>query len=221
MSNITYQYIKTNPTIKTYVEKADYVLNAMGYTEHSYAHVEYVAKNAAMILDTLGYDERTVELTKIAAYMHDIGNLVNRQGHAQHGAILAFNLLNEINVPPEEIAQIVSAIGHHDEGTAETLNPMICALIIADKTDVRRSRVRNMEPVSFDIHDRVNYAAETSSVYFNPDDTALILDLVIDTNISSVVEYFQIFLGRMMLCQKCALKLGIRFECIINGMKVM
>lgn len=221
MSNITYQYIKNNADIRTYVEKADTVLGAMGYTEHSYAHVELVAKNSSMILETLGFDERTVELTKIASYMHDIGNIVNRVNHAQNGAIIAFNLLNEIKVPPSEIAQIVSAIGHHDEGSAEALNPMTCALIIADKTDVRRSRVRNTDLLSFDIHDRVNYAAEKSSISFNDDKTVLSLELVIDTNISSVVEYFQIFLARMMLCQKCAIKLNIRFECIINGMKVM
>lgn len=221
MSNITYQYIKNNREIRTYVEKADYVLNAMGYTEHSYAHVELVAENAALILQTLGYDERTVELTKIAAYMHDIGNLVNRHDHAQSGAVIAFTLLKDINVPPEEIAQIVSAIGHHDEGSAETLNPMICALIIADKTDVRRTRVRCQDPLTYDIHDRVNYAAEKSSVSFKENNTVFCLELTINTDISSVIEYFQIFSSRMMLCQKCAMKLGIRFECVINGLKVM
>ncbi len=221
MSLITYKYIKENEEIQTYIKQADKTLEELGYTEHSFAHVGIVSQNAGMILEKLGYPERIVELAKIAGYMHDIGNVVNRINHALSGANMAFRLLDKINVPPEEIAQIISAIGHHDEGTAQPLSPMSAAIIIADKTDVRRSRVRNTDLITFDIHDRVNYAAEKSSLYLNEDNTALIMDLTIDTDISSVMEYFEIFLDRMLLCKRSAMYLGVKFKFIINGLKMM
>ncbi len=221
MSLITYKYIKENEEIQTYIKQADRTLEELGYTEHSFAHVGIVSENASMIIEKLGYPERMVELTKIAGYMHDIGNVVNRINHALSGANMAFRLLDKINVPPEEICQIISAIGHHDEGTAQPLSPMCAAIIIADKTDVRRSRVRNTDLITFDIHDRVNYAASKSSLHFNEDNSALIMDLTIDTDISSVMEYFEIFLDRMLLCKRSAMYLGVKFKFIINGLKMM
>ncbi len=221
MSLVTFRYIKDNEEIKTYITMADKTIEALGYTEHSFAHVGIVAENSAMILEGLNYSERVIELARIAGYMHDIGNVINRANHAQSGAIMAFRLLDKINVPADEIAQIVSAIGHHDEGTAHPLSPLSAAIIIADKTDVRRSRVRNTDLITFDIHDRVNYAAEKSSLYFREDNSVLVMDLTIDTDISSVMEYFEIFLERMLLCKKSAMYLGIRFEVVINGLNML
>lgn len=220
-SNVTFKYIKQNPDIITYITKADEALCAQGYTEHSFAHVEKVSDTASMILETLNFSERECELAKIAGFMHDIGNVINRVDHAQSGAVMAFRLLDNLSMPAVEICSIISAIGNHDEGTAQPLNPISAALIIADKTDVRRSRVRNTDLITFDIHDRVNYAAERSSLTFNTDKTSLILNLTIDTDISSVMEYFEIFMGRMLLCKKAALYLGVKFELIINGTNIL
>ncbi len=220
-SRVTYKYIKENSDIMEYIRRADEALEAMGYTEHSFAHVEKVAHNAAMILTELGYDERTVELARIAGMMHDIGNVINRVDHAQSGAVMAFRLLDNMNMPASEICSIVSAIGNHDEGTGMPLNPISAALIIADKTDVRRSRVRNHDPMTFDIHDRVNYAVERAALSFNENKSSLTLELTIDPEISSVLEYFEIFLQRMLLCQKSAKFLGIKFEMLVNGAKVL
>lgn len=218
---ITYEYIHKNPTIMTYIKRADDVLAELGYTEHSFAHVEMVAQKTGMILNTLGYSEREVELGKIAGIMHDIGNVINRIDHAQSGAIMTFRLLDNINMPPDEICTIISAIGNHDESTAEPISPISAALIIADKTDVRRTRVRNTDFLTFDIHDRVNYAVEKSSVYFSDDKKSIILDLTIDTDISSVMEYFEIFLQRMLLCKKACEFLKVKFKMIANGTKVI
>lgn len=220
-SFVTYEYIHKNPIIMTYIRKADEALKELGYTEHSFAHVEMVAQKTGMILQTLGYSEREVELGKIAGIMHDIGNVINRIDHAQSGAVMAFRLLDNINMPPEEICTIISAIGNHDEGTAEPINPISASLIIADKTDVRRSRVRNTDFITFDIHDRVNYAVEKSNLYFSDDKKSIILDLTIDTEISSVMEYFEIFLQRMLLCKRACEYLNIKFKMIANGVKVI
>lgn len=219
-STVTYKYIKQNPDIHTYIKNADAAVEAQGYTEHSFAHVEKAAATVEMILSALNYDERTIELGKIAAYLHDIGNVVNRIDHAQSGAVMAFRLLDNLNMPAEEICAVISAIGNHDESTAQPLNAISAALIIADKTDVRRSRVRNADMRSFDIHDRVNYAVEKSDLYFNGK-TELILDLSIDNRISSVMEYFEIFLQRMLLCKRSAEFLGIKFRLKINGGEVI
>ncbi len=220
-SLVTYKYIKENHDIMEYIRQADEALAALGFTEHSFAHVERVASTAAMILTTLGYDERTVELAKIAGMMHDIGNVINRIDHAQSGAVMAFRLLDCMKMPSHEICAIISAIGNHDEGTGQPINPISAALIIADKSDVRRSRVRNQDILSFDIHDRVNYAVERADLHFNEDNSALILDLTIDTNISSVLEYFEIFLQRMLLCKKSAQFLNLKFKMKINGSAVL
>lgn len=224
MSNITYEYIRRNKDIQTYINYADAALSTIGYTEHSNAHVERAAASAFKILNTLGYEQRTCELAEIAAYMHDIGNVINRIDHAQSGAVMAFRLLDNLGMPANEISLIVSAIGNHDEGTAAPVTPIAAALIIADKSDVRRSRVRSAEgafvPTSEnlakDIHDRVNYAVERSSLYFSEDKKDIILDLTIDQKISSIMEYFEIFLDRMKLCRRAAEFLGIRFRLKIN-----
>ena len=220
-SIITYKYIKQNPDIMEYIRRADKALEAQGYTEHSFAHVERVAHVSSMILETLGYDERTVELARIAGIMHDIGNVINRVDHAQSGAVMAFRLLDNLSMPAAEICSIISAIGNHDEGTGLPLDPISAALIIGDKTDVRRSRVRNTDVLTFDIHDRVNYAVEVSKVEINEEKTSIILNLQIDTGMSSVLEYFEIFLDRMLLCKRASQFLGLTFEMIINGGRVL
>lgn len=220
-SLVTYKYIKQNPDIITYIRKADEALAAQGYTEHSFAHVEKAAASAEMILTQLEYPERDIELAKIAAILHDIGNVVNRTDHAQSGAVMAFRLLDNLSMPADEIATIVSAIGNHDESTAQPINAIAAALIIADKTDVRRSRVRNQDLTSFDIHDRVNYAVTKANLYFSDDKTRLILDLNIDTEISSVLEYFEIFLERMLLCKRSAEYFKVKFSMNINGSSIL
>lgn len=214
---LTYEEITKNEAIKTYIRKADESLTALGYTEHSFAHVTRVANTAGNILATLGYHERDVELAKIAAYLHDIGNLVNRADHAQSGAVMAFRILDHLGGSPEEIATITTAIGNHDESTAFAVNPIAASLILADKTDVRRSRVRNRETTTFDIHDRVNYSVEKSSTKINDEKTEITLELTIDTDLCPVMDYFEIFLGRMILCRKAAEKLGLQFRLNING----
>ena len=219
---VTFQEIKQNEEIKTYIVKADASLGALGYTEHSFAHVGVVVDVASYILEKLGYSERDIEAVKIAAYMHDIGNLVNRVEHAQSGAIMAFNILKELKAEPDFIADVVTAIGNHDESTAVPVNPITAALIIADKTDVRRSRVRNIEnPQSFDIHDSVNYSVKKSLVKINEDKTIIKLKLNIDTKYCAVMDYFEIFLERMTLCRKAAEVLGLQFHLIINEQQIL
>ncbi|MCI6189467.1 MAG: HD domain-containing protein [Clostridium sp.] len=214
---ITFEEIKNNEHIKTYIKKADESLIALGYTEHSFAHVTKVSEMAKEILLKLGYPKREAELAQIAGYLHDIGNVINRVDHAQSGAVMAFRILDKLGAEPEEIATIITAIGNHDEGTAVAVNPVAAALILADKTDVRRSRVRNSDLSTFDIHDRVNYAVEESSTTISEDKKAIILDLKINTEISSVMDYFEIFLDRMLLCRKAAEKLNLKFQLIINN----
>lgn len=213
---ITYEKIKNDENIRVYISSADESLKALGYTEHSYAHVGRVAEAAGYILSTMGYDERTVELAKIAGYLHDIGNLVNRVEHSQSGAVMAFRILDKMGMNAEEIATIVTAIGNHDEGTGVPVNAVSAALILADKSDVRRTRVRNSDRSTFDIHDRVNYSVEKSDLKINREKTIVKLKLEIDTRISSLMDYFEIFLARMVLCRKAAEKLGLAFKLIIN-----
>ena len=220
-SNVTYQYIQKNEDIRTYIRRADQSLAAMGYTEHSFAHVEKVAQTAAMILTTLGYPERQVELARIAGFLHDIGNVVNRTDHAQSGAVMSFRILDRLEMPVDEICSIISAIGNHDETTAQPIDAISAALILADKSDVRRSRVRNTDLLTFDIHDRVNYAGEYADLHFNEDQTAIVLDLKIDTEISSVLEYFEIFMQRMLLCKRAALFFHLKFKMYMNGSNVL
>jgi metal-dependent HD superfamily phosphatase/phosphodiesterase len=218
---INFEKIKNDSAIRVYVKEADASLSALGYTEHSFAHVTKVAETAGYILSTLGYNERTVELAKIAGFLHDIGNLVNRVDHSQSGAIIAFRILDKMGMDPEEIALIVTAIGNHDEGTSVPVNEVAAALIIADKSDVRRSRVRSSKIDSGDIHDHVNYSVTNSDLYINREDAVVTLDLTIDTAFSSVMDYFEIFLGRMILCRKAAERLGLKFKLIINGQQLL
>ena len=219
--NITFEFIKNDPDIKTYITKADESLKALGFTEHSFAHVGKVSEDAAYILSTLGYSEREVELARIAGYLHDIGNLVNRVDHSQSGALMAFRILDKMGMPADEIATVVTAIGNHDEGTGVAVNPVAAALIIADKCDVRRTRVRNSEPSTFDIHDRVNYSVERSSLSISEDKRRAVLDLTIDHEISAVMDYFQIFIGRMHMSKLAARSLGLDFSLIINGQRLL
>ena len=211
---LTYETIKNDPAIKAYICAADASLSALGYTEHSYAHVGKVAETAARILEAAGADAHTVELAKIAAHMHDIGNLVNRIDHSQSGAVMAFRILDNLGMPAEDIASVVTAIGNHDEGTGVPVNAISAALILADKSDVRRTRVRNSDFSTFDIHDRVNYSVE--SAHLEIDGKTVRLSLKIDTSISSLMDYFEIFLGRMTLCRRAADKLGFTFKLKIN-----
>ncbi len=216
---ITFEQIKADENIKSYIRKADESLIALGYTEHSFAHVCKVADTASRILTVLGYGEREAELAAIAGYLHDIGNVINRVDHAQSGAVMAFRILDKMNADPEDVATIITAIGNHDESTAFPVNAVAAALILADKTDVRRSRVRNQDMSHFDIHDRVNYAVAQSAVEVNKEE--ITLDITIDTTICSVMDYFEIFLSRMLLCKRSAEKLGIRFALIINGQRML
>ena len=192
---ITPEQIKQDKQIKTYIERADDTLQALGYTEHSFAHVTRVAHFAQKILEELGYDERTCQLAWIAGYMHDIGNVINRIDHAQSGAVMAFRILDKLGMSADEIATVCSAIGNHDESTAFPVNAVAAALILADKTDVRRTRVRNRDKASFDIHDRVNYAVEKAATTLNAQEKAVVLTLTLDTEMSAVMDYFEIFLA--------------------------
>ncbi len=216
---ITYEEIRRDASISEYIKAADDSLCALGYTEHSFAHVGKVAECAADILTALGYDEHMVELAKIAAHLHDIGNLVNRVDHSQSGAVMAFRILDKMGMPASDIATVVTAIGNHDEGVGVPVNPIAAALILADKSDVRRSRVRNSDFKSFDIHDRVNYSVEESKLEINSEVKSIALVLKINTEISSLTDYFEIFLARMLLCRRAADMLGLKFELYINSQK--
>ena len=218
---MTYTQLKANDAIRTYITAADDSLSALGYTEHSFAHVTCVAECAGDILTRLGYDARTAELARIAGFLHDIGNLVNRIEHSQSGAVMAFRILDKLGFPPEEIAAIVTAIGNHDEGTGVPVSPIAAALILADKSDVRRSRVRNHDPATFDIHDRVNYSVVGAKLRIDESADTVTLALEIDTSIGSVMDYFEIFLERMILCRKAAEKLELSFHLLINGQRLL
>ena len=213
---MTYEQIRQDEAIKTYIRQADASLAALGYTEHSFAHVGRVAEIAGYVLETMGYPERTVELGKIAGYLHDIGNLVNRVEHSQSGAVMAFRLLDKMGFPAEEICTVVSAIGNHDEGTGVPVNPVAAAQILADKSDVRRSRVRVTDMKDFDIHDRVNYSVTKSELKINEKKTNVKLKLSVDTHFSPVMNYFEIFMNRMIMCRHAAEALGLDFKLIIN-----
>lgn len=214
---ITIGQVKSSEAIRTYISKEDEALIALGYTEHSFTHVGKVSVTARNILLKLGYPERDAELAEIAGYLHDIGNIVNRTDHAQSGAVMAFRILDNMGADPADIATIITAIGNHDEGTAVAVNPITAALILADKTDVRASRVRNNDIASFDIHDRVNYSVKRADLDISTEKKEIELKLQIDTSFCSVMDYFEIFLGRMILCRKAAERLGLRFRLSVNG----
>ena len=214
---ITIGQVKSSEAIRTYISKEDEALIALGYTEHSFTHVGKVSVTARNILLKLGYPERDAELAEIAGYLHDIGNIVNRTDHAQSGAVMAFRILDNMGADPADIATIITAIGNHDESTAVAVNPITAALILADKTDVRASRVRNNDIASFDIHDRMNYSVKRADLDISTEKKEIELKLQIDTSFCSVMDYFEIFLGRMILCRKAAERLGLRFRLSVNG----
>ena len=218
---MTYEEVRQDHAVRVYITQADASMAALGFTEHSFAHVTRVAKIAGDLLQTLNYPERTVELARIAGYLHDIGNVVNRVDHSQSGAVMAFRILDRMNFPPEEIAQIVTAIGNHDEGTGVPVNAVAAALFLADKSDVRRSRVRKQADIALDIHDRVNYSVTSSQLTTDVEEKTITLDLTVDTTVSSVMEYFEIFMKRMVLCRQAAHRLGLTFQLCINGQKLL
>lgn len=216
-----YSEIIKNEEVLAYIRKGNEKLGMLGYTDHSEVHTAIVAKHAAMILKQFGYPEHDIELAKIAGFMHDIGNAVNRSHHAEYGAILAVQILEKAGMSLEDRVEVMSVIGNHDESTGGAYDAISAALIIADKTDVRRNRVRNTDLASFDIHDRVNYAVTEAKLKLNTEKSVISLNLKIDENICTMYEYFDIFLGRMMMCRKAAEILGARFKLTANGGKVL
>ena len=219
--NITYKKIIENEEINAYLDMGNQVLGVLGYTDHSRKHAIIVAENAAKILRKLGYSKREIELARIAGFLHDIGNSVNRHDHAHSGAIMAFQILRGLGMNAEDIALIVSAIGNHDEATGGAVNPVSAAIILADKSDVRRNRVRNKEISTFDKHDRVNYAVLSSRLTTNVEKKVLHLDIELDENSCSVLDYFEIFLERMLMCRRASELLGMQFKFTVNGNKVL
>ena len=218
---ITYEQIRQSKEINTYIAQADASLLALGFTEHSFAHVARCAEMASGLLRDLGYSDREVELAKIAGYMHDIGNVVNRHDHAISGATMAFRILDNMGMEPADVAAVITAIGHHDDKTAFPVNAVAAALILADKTDVRRSRVRNRDTIRFDIHDRVNWAVERSDLDLDKEQKTLTLRIQLDTTVCPVMDYFEIFLERMLLCRRAAEFLELTFKLDINGLSLL
>lgn len=218
---MTYQEIRKNEEVLAFLKKGNDNLGVLGYTEHSEAHCTVVAEHAAYILKTFGYSKHEIELAKIAGFMHDIGNAVNRSHHAEYGALLANEILKDTDMDLEDRVTIVSAIGNHDESTGGAKDAISAALLIADKTDVRRNRVRTQEKGKFDIHDRVNYAVTAADLSINMEKKVIELNLQIDEEICTMYEYFEIFLGRMMLCRGAAEMLGAKFKLLANGSKIL
>lgn len=218
---ITLKDIKDNPTIKAYITQADTQMDAIGYTEHSFRHAQAVADMARQILLKLNYTSREAELAAIAGYLHDIGNVISRSGHSQSGALIVMRILEEMKMRPPEIATICGAIGNHEEDYGDTVSNICSAVIIADKADVHKSRVRNPNTLAFDIHDRINYSAEKSSLSINPQERTITLELEINTEIAPVMEYFEIFLQRMIASRRAAKFLGCEFKLIINKVKLL
>jgi len=220
-SGINLEQIKKNPTVNSFIEAANNYLGAIGYTEHGFRHVNLVAMIARNVLEYLEFPDPLPELAAVAGYLHDIGNVINRQDHGQSAALLSLRLLTEMKANPEEIALIISAIGNHEEEIGEPLNPVAAALTLADKSDVHKTRVRNPSMIAADIHDRVNYAAERSFLRVDNLKKLISLELTIDTKISQVMEYFEIFMSRMIICRRSAQFLGCHFELVINEKKLL
>ena len=218
---MTYKEMKKNEEVLAYLKKGNENLGVLGFTDHSKAHCTVVAERAELILRSLGYSEHDAELVKIAGFMHDMGNAVNRSRHAEYGALLADRILSGTDMPVEDRVTIVAAIGNHDESTGGAVDAISAALILADKTDVRRNRVRTKEKGSFDTHDRVNYAGTEAKLKVNAEKLVITLNLKIDEEICSMLEYFEIFLGRMLMCRRAAEMLGVKFKMTANGSKVV
>ncbi len=218
---LKYKDMLSNEEVKAFLKKGNENLGVLGYTDHSEKHCAIVAKRAGMILSKFGYSQHEIELAEVAGALHDIGNVVNRKNHGEYGAVLSYSILEKMDVPLEDRVIIMSAIGNHDESTGGALDAVSAALILADKTDVRRNRVRNKDKACFDKHDRVNYAVTNSTVKINPQKHLITLNLQIDEEICTMYEYFEIFLGRMLMCRKAAEILGARFKLTANGSKVL
>lgn len=218
---MTYEELRRNPEVNALLERGNHNLGVLGYTDHSMSHCALVAERAAHILRALGYSEHEAELAKIAGCMHDIGNAVNRTHHAELGAILANDILKQTDMPLADRMVVIAAIGNHDESTGGAKDPVSAALILADKSDVRQNRVRTKDKEKFDIHDRVNYAVTGHSLKVDPAERKIALNLQIDERVCTMYEYFDIFLGRMMMCRGAAEMLGARFRLTVNGAKVL
>lgn len=219
--NLTYREIRKNEEVLAYLKKGNDNLGTMGFTDHSEAHCTVVAERAAHILEKLGFQEREIELARIAGFMHDMGNAVNRHSHAEYGALLAAQILEKTDMALEDRVTVVSAIGNHDEATGGAVDAVSAAVILADKTDVRRNRVRNKDMANFDIHDRVNYAVTEAKLKVNREKKLITLNLQLDESICSMLEYFEIFLERMLMCRRAAEILGVRFKLTANGSKIV
>jgi metal-dependent HD superfamily phosphatase/phosphodiesterase len=218
---ITLTEVKALPQVQQYIVSADRHLKAMGFTEHGFRHVTLISNIAETVLRRLGYPQRTCELAAIAGYIHDIGNITGRHDHGKAGAVMALRILEDLGMPYDEVACIVGAIGNHEEQYGEAVNTVAAALILADKSDVHRTRVRRRDVSTFDIHDRVNYAVTSSFLNVNPDARTCTLELTIDHEISSVMEYFEIFMARMLMCQRAAQMLKTTFGLEINGARIL
>lgn len=218
---IILQDVKANPIVQTFITKGNEHLGVMGYTDHGLVHISLVSRLSQEILLKLGYDSRIAELAGIAGYLHDIGNVVNRNGHSQSGALMAMEIIRRLGMEPEEISVICGAIGNHDEGSGHPVNEVAAALILADKSHVHRNRVRNLDVATFDIHDRVNYAVENSALIVDEYQKVITMQLTIDIKICPVMEYFEIFLSRMLMCRRAANFLRCEFELIINDAKLL
>ena len=218
---ITFDDIRANDEIRAYIAKGHANLGVLGFTEHGSSHAMKTAKTAADILSALGCEERQVELARMAAYMHDIGNCINRTDHAHTGALMAMMILRDMGMEPQETAVICAAIGNHDEKTGTAVDPVSAALILADKTDVRRSRVRAQNHADFDIHDRVNYAVTASSLNIDAEKRMITMEIELDDKLCSVMDYFEIFTERMLMCRRAAKMLDCRFSMCAHGSKVI
>jgi len=213
--------VKSHPAVKTFIRLADDYLGELGYTEHGFRHAKIVARDARKLLKGLGYEKREPERAAIAGYLHDMGNFISRAGHPQSGAVISYQILGELGMPYKEIGIILGAVGNHEEGIGQPVSPEGAALILADKADVHRSRVRNKDPETFDIHDRVNYAAESSVLSVDIEKRTLTLELLIDTALCKIMEYFEIFLERMAMCRRAAEFLDCQFRLVINGTELL
>ncbi len=220
-SNVMLEDVKANETVNSFIQAANDYLGAIGYTEHGYRHVSLVSSAAESILTSLGYPKRLQELAAIAGYVHDIGNVINRQDHGQSAALMVMHILRQMGLTPDEVSLISSAVGNHEEEIGDPVNPVAAALIIADKSDVHKTRVRNVNIISTDIHDRVNFAVDRSFLTVDKEKRTITLNLNIDTKIAQVIEYFEIFMSRMDMCRRAAKFLDCKFELIINERKLL
>jgi len=218
---VTLDAVMANREVQVYIDRGNAHLAAVGFTDHGARHAKLVSHIARNILDRLGCPERRAELAAIAGYLHDIGNVISRQDHGQTGAVIAWNILRGMGMEPRELAEVAAAVGNHEEGYGQPVNDISAALILADKSDVHRSRVRNPDPAKFDVHDRVNFASQRSFVRVDDQMREIVLELTVDTSISSVMEYFEIFLTRMLMCRRAAEFLGNRFRLEINGTRML